>query len=207
MKSVFLAAVFAMGTIASVQAATITNGSFEDPGTVTGGFAEVAPGSSAITGWTVEGGGVDLIRNFWEAQDGDFSLDLNRRSPGGISQTVTDLIVGQSYEVSFYLGANPGNRVGTRIGVIASIGDGFDAFSLVRQDTGRRDAGWTYQTLRFTAQNTSELLRFTAINPRGASGPALDNVQIAPVPLPAGGLLLLGGLAGLAMARKRRAQG
>jgi hypothetical protein len=63
---------------------------------------------------------------------------------------------------------------------------------------------WTTYSLTFTAAGTSTNLIFASQVP-GAYGPALDNVRISAVPLPAGGLLLLGALGGFAALRRRKA--
>jgi hypothetical protein len=64
---------------------------------------------------------------------------------------------------------------------------------------------WATEVFRFTASATEQLLTFASINdPNGAWGPALDNISINEVPVPAGGLLLVGGIAALGALRRRR---
>jgi choice-of-anchor C domain-containing protein len=90
------------------EAGPFTNGSFElasvNPGA---GFATLAAGSTQITGWEVFGSTIDYIGTFWEAADGNRSVDLNGNAgPAGIRQTF-DTLVGATYRVEFAMAGNP----------------------------------------------------------------------------------------------------
>ena len=58
----------------------------------------------------------------------------------------------------------------------------------------------------FFYDGTSDFLFFADTSGTAADqgGPVLDNVRLSTVPLPAGGLLLLGALGGIAALRRRR---
>ena len=68
----------------------VTNGGFEQPALPTDvGFVTYGPGAS-LTGWTIDSGSIDHIRNYWTPFDGAQSIDLDgddrrarspRRSP------------------------------------------------------------------------------------------------------------------------------
>lgn len=200
-----MAAAFAIGLAGGAQAATIQNGSFEEPGVFSGSFTSPSAGSNAITGWTIGGGGVDLINTLWQHQDGNYSLDMNQTSAGSISQDITGLIVGQSYRISFWMASNSsGNPVLKLLDVTA--GSTTQSYSFDKTGSTTSNMNWTEQSLLFQASATSETLTF-ASTIGGAYGPALDNVSIAAVsavPLPAGGALLLSGLLGMGILRRKR---
>lgn len=86
----------------------------------------------------------------------------------------------------------------------ASIDGGAPIALLATDIAGTRAAGFVgaafapvlATVIRFTVQDTNDLL--------GVADGALAGVGIAPIPVPAAGLLLLGGLGGLAALRRRK---
>lgn len=205
-----VAAIFAVfGSVGAAGAVTITNGSFETPGHMTAGFQALADGSTAIDGWVVGGGGVDWVGTGWAASNGSFSLDLAGGTAGSISQTLTGFVVGQTYTITFDLAANPTAFPPMPNGVTVSVGSSSGSFGVFPGAPG--GIGWTNNAFTFVAGATSDVLTFAAGNDT-PEGPALDNVQIVvqtpppmgDVPLPAGGVLMLGGVGALALLRRRR---
>lgn len=200
MKKLALTAACLMGFCASAQAATLQNGSFEMSG-YSGPFATYAANSGNLAGWTIESGSVDLINTLWQHSDGFYSLDMDGNAPATISQTVTGLEIGRSYSVLFDMASNPAAAGATLKNLNVSIGAASDQFTFDRTGKSTSNMGWTTMELEFTATATDMLLTFASASRSGPFGPALDNVRInaAPVPLPAGGVLLLSafGLMGL----------
>jgi choice-of-anchor C domain-containing protein len=154
------------------------NGSFEDgPGgigefiTLTAGTAD----STDITGWTVVSGSIDLIGSYWDASDGDRSIDLNGSEPGAISQ-VFDTERGALYQVFFDMAGNP-DVEGLKI-LVASTDSTTSEYKF--DSTGKTNAemGWTEMSFIFQAGSESTTLEFAGISPEGVSGPALDNVRV-----------------------------
>jgi choice-of-anchor C domain-containing protein len=200
MKNLFLGLVLSLAA-GSAGAATVQNGGFESPGTFSGNFQTIGAGSTSLTGWTIERGSVDLINTHWQSGSGKYSLDLNGNAPATISQTISDLTIGKSYRLSFLLAGNPdGGPPAKSVGV--SIGGSSPVFGFSTNGKSRGSMGWTETSFVFNASAASTVLRFSSLN-NGAFGPALDNVAISPVPLPAGAPLLLAGLGAFALMRRR----
>ncbi len=206
MKAMICAALLLSATVGAGQAATITNGSFED-GINPGGFTTVGAGNNtSINGWTVGGVSVDYIGTHWQAAQGNRSIDMNGNGMGSISTLMTNLIANMTYEITFALSGNPDVRnptervIGVGIGA-ANIGE----FTFNAVANTRANMGWVDRAVRFTATATEATLRFFTVRPDNSWGPALDNVRISAVPVPASGLLVFGALAGLALLRRRKA--
>ena len=200
MNYLFLGLAFSLAA-GSAGAATVQNGGFESPGTFSGSFQTINAGSASLTGWSIDSGSIDLINTYWQSGSGNYSLDLNGNAPASISQTITDLTIGQQYRLSFLLAGNPdGGPAAKSVGV--SIGSNSQNFTFNTTGNSKGSMGWTGKSLDFTAGATSLVLRFSALD-AGPYGPALDDIAIAPIPLPAGAPLLLAGLGALALTRRR----
>ncbi len=207
-KAATIAAIAVFGTSAS--AASIVNGSFEAPPATVNSFNTYAAGSGLLSGWTISNANIDHIGDgFWEASDGGQSVDLNgNQGAATISQTITGLNIGDSYTVFFDMA---GNFQGAPAVKTMDVSIGMAAFaSYTFATTGATSAamGWTTKSLSFIAGGTSGLLSFASTTSGCCFGPALDNVRIqnnsAVIPLPAGGLLLISALGGLALTRRRK---
>jgi choice-of-anchor C domain-containing protein len=204
MKTLLMSCALAAGLLSmasAASAATVANESFETPGTFTGGFQTISAGGT-IDAWTVDSGSVDLIYGYWDAQNGRYSIDMSGNTAGSISQTISDLIIGQSYRLAFYMAGNPdgGPTVKT---LNASINGASGDFTFDKTGKSTTNMGYVRKFLDFKATSTSALLSFTSKD-AGAYGAALDNVSISEIPVPASAPLLLAGLGGLAMLRRRR---
>jgi len=208
-KRVATAAVLTVATVAGAQAATLTNGSFESEAlTGPNPWQEYSAGATNITGWDIAAN-VDLIANGgWAASDGSQSLDLvgsNFTGKSGVSQLISDLIVGTTYEVSFDYSGNPFMNTVT-VGMNVNVGNENASFSYTTDASQVID--WEAGTFTFTASSTSQRLSFTATSSNAGlnGGIALDNVSISAlpaVPLPAGGLMLLTALGAFGIARRK----
>lgn len=180
-------------TQSQTHAAFFTNGSFEN-GTnpPPSGFQTLPGGSTNIMNWTTTGGGIDWINNYWQPSNGNYSLDLSGGSAGGIQQTF-DTVVGTIYNVSFDLAGNPdGGPIVKSVNVLAT-GGVTSNYTFDTTGQSRPNMGWVNNNYSFTASSTSTTLTFTSLN-NSAFGPALDNVSVTAVPVPAGMLLALTGL-------------
>lgn len=212
----------ALGATSAANAVTIVNGSFETlTVTVPAGrapnfntsFLEVlAPNSTAIAGWNIGvvgtpgAAGVDIIRNYWQASEGSYSLDMNARGRGSVSQQLTDMRAGFSYTLTFDLSKNPQGSAPRSL--LLSVGDLTPATYAYTLSNSRTAMGWQSQTYVFVATATSALLTFESLTP-GSFGAALDNVAIrqtsaTQVPEPESWMLMVAGFGMVGFAARRR---
>lgn len=213
MKRTQLAALLFAGlTAAGLMAAPFQNGSFE-VGTLANpsGFDTLATGSTAITGWTVVGDGIDYIGGTWVAASGSRSLDmLSCGVSGGVAQTF-DTVPGATYMVSFSLAGNPDGGVKT---LTATAGTTTANFTFNTAGATSAAMNWTARNFVFTASSTSTTLTMRGGVVGGTSscaGSALDNVSVTllaantPVPVDGGALgAALLAMVGLAALRRRQ---
>ncbi|MGB7260634.1 MAG: hypothetical protein WBC68_01085 [Albidovulum sp.] len=218
-KAVLAAAVVAGGLATSAQASIVQNGSFETG--VTGNIAGLNNGAMFsdlnttgpswdrwrhIDGWsTVVGAGIEIQSNRTlstiDAHSGNHYVELDSNNNSHMAQDVF-LSVG-SYVLSFWysprtndpatngieyaLGMLAGGKVKNGVPVGATVGN------------------WVEITNTFMVHQAGTYnLKFAAVGTNDTLGGLLDDIAIAPVPLPAAGFGLMAALGGLAALRRRR---
>ncbi|MBN2133815.1 MAG: choice-of-anchor C family protein [Sedimentisphaerales bacterium] len=199
---------------APVQADLVQNGSFEEStySSPIGSYVTLYEGSTAITGWTVIGAvavasdSVDYIGGYWQASEGNRSLDLNGYyGTGGVEQVIST-VAGNTYVVTFDMAGNP-DRQGVKT-MEVSAGTQSALFQFDTTGHSKSNMGWETMTWSFIADAPDTTLRFmsTMTNPNdNAWGPALDNVHVTPIPAAVLlGMVGLGSSGGLLAWRKRR---
>ena len=199
--------IFSLGLILAISlvgfqanAATITNGSFED-GHNNPATWEFLP---SITGWNENvSTNVEIQRGGFiapTAQSGNFYAELNSHpAQTGIAfelEQEFQTIANQEYKVTFWAQKRQANDGSFS----ASAGDSSTTVS------SHAVGAWSMHQLLFTAVADLTTLRFLSLDmPEGSDtvGHFLDTVEISAVPLPGAVLLMAGGLLGLGAFRKR----
>ena len=129
--------------------------------------------------------------------------ELDRRSPGGIAQTVaTD--VGLSYLVSFLVSGNPeGSDALKRL----RVGAGGVSLDYTFDSTGQAIDALVWQTVvcSFTASQSLSTLSFLSLSNGGSAyGALIDDVRVTAVPEPSTLLLTAAGVAVAVRLRRHR---
>jgi choice-of-anchor C domain-containing protein len=174
------AAILLAGAGVATAAGTVSrfdDGSFEYPTAPANAFQTFSAGQT-MGPWRVTSGSVDLIgAGFWQAAEGDQSVDLNGQGPGAVTQTFTT-VPGATYTVTYSLAGNPGATPVVKTGQVLIDGQDFQDFSF--DTTGKTNTNLGYVTRQFTfvANNPSTTVTFISTTSDSARGPVLDNVQI-----------------------------
>ena len=168
-----------------------------------GGFVKLwGPATGSNNGFTDSPSGGN-----WIAADGAFEV-----SP--IQQTINNLVIGQTYQLSFdWAAAQQSTYFGpTTEGWIVSLGDQTFSTEILNNPSEGFQA-WRQQVFNFTATSTSEVLSFLAAGTPTGNPPfsLLDNVQLNAVqlnavPEPDSLPLMLSGLGLLVVSSRRRSK-
>ncbi|MGW6457154.1 choice-of-anchor C family protein [Streptomyces sp. NPDC055078] len=152
------------------------DGSFEYPTAPANSFTTVAGGQS-IGPWKVTAGAVDLIgAGFWQAAEGDQSVDLNAAQPGAVAQTFST-IAGRTYTVTYALAANPAGGPAVKTGRVVVDGQNFQDFSFDSTGKTLTAMGYVQRQVTFVANAPTTTLGF-ASTVAGAYGPVIDDVRV-----------------------------
>lgn len=198
---------------AATAPAQITNPSFENPSVASGGATVFTTGSTAITGWTVVGGDVAVISGSFsqsgitfQAQDGGQWLDLTGLSNTSTSGLVQNFgtVIGQAYEISFYVGSASDGALFFPSTVDLSI-DGGGRMNFFNPNITPGALNWQQFTVPFVATSTTTSLAFFNGSAPNNFSAGLDNVLVTPVgAVPEPTTMFAGAMALAALALRRR---
>lgn len=190
MKKILLLTLLFLLFSNNAKAASFTNGSFEN----------------GMTGWSLSGGGIDLISGWWEASDGNYSIDLNRYSKGGIFQEF-DTTPGQKYKVLFDIAGNVDNYPLIKEMQVSAAGQSQN-YSFDITGHSHEDMGWTENSFTFIADSSLTTLAFDSLKD-DSYGAALDNIRVtedtpSPAPEPSSMVLGIMSLLGLPVFKRKK---
>lgn len=193
----------------------ISNGGFE-VGTVAGSFSTLNAGSLNLNNWTIDSGSIDYINNYWQdaGSGSGRSIDLNGLVPGSISQSFATT-AGVLYEVTFSLSGNPDNNhtpavKALRVSLTGASSASQDfTFDTTNPLNSSGNMGWLTKSFTFLGGAGLTTLTFLSLTTDPASqpafGPALDEVSVNAVPVPAAVWLLGSALLGVGLIARKRA--
>lgn len=205
---------FAANIIDSIYG--IGAGSFELPGHTGPLFVTPGTGSTAMTGWTVNSGDVDWVKqSVWNASQGIYSIDLNGdQKPGKIS-TVIPTTAGTTYQVTFDIAAflYPGSLTNPKR-MEVEAGEVLMDFSLTATQSYNFSTplplavNWQTRSFDFIASGPSSTISFKSLINSDGSAMLLDNVavtQLSAIPEPKAAALFAFSVAlGLRRRRNKR---
>lgn len=210
MKKFLLGVAILVGSVDAANATNlVVNGNFSNPNT--GSWGAFANGS--VAGWTntSNGDGIEIgaVGTYGaSAYNGATQLaELNGSTPDTISQTITGLVVGQTYNVSWGYGERPGSGA-------AQTNVTFGG-QLIATDTTPSDPAsftWVANSYNIVATSASENLVFQAINGIQNAGSlsygnAITAVSVSPVPEAEEWAMMLVGLGLIGVAAKSKKEG
>ncbi|SFL96511.1 choice-of-anchor C family protein [Streptomyces pini] len=162
---------------AAPTASRFDDGSFEYPAVAANSFQSFAAGAS-MGPWKVTSGAADLIgAGFWQAAEGDQSLDLNATVPATVAQTFTTT-PGKTYTVTYSLAGNPDGASPLKTGRALVDGQNFQDFSFDTAGKTRSNMGYVTRQFTFVANNPTTTLAFASTTPNSAHGPVIDDVRV-----------------------------
>ena len=178
----------------ATRADLLVNGDFEQGPTIPSlnPVMSIAPGSTALTGWTVTGGAIDIVTDsYWVPVSGHRSVALSTTGPGSIEQ-VLSTAPGAVYRLTYWMSGEPFSSPTIKhLRVTAGAATQDQTFDVT--PAWEWDMGWARHTFDFIAAGSTTTLRFSSMD-ASPSGPAIDSANVvlvtAGVPAGAPGLAL-----------------
>lgn len=162
----------------AAQADLLVNGDFEQGPTISSlsPVMSIAPGNTALTGWSVVGGAIDIVTDsYWVPVSGHRSLALSNTGPGAIEQ-VLSTAPGAVYRLTYWISGEPFSSPTIKhLRVTAGAATQDQTFDVT--PAWEWDMGWVQHTFDFTAAGSSTTLRFASMDAT-QWGPAIDGASV-----------------------------
>ncbi|WP_428308464.1 DUF642 domain-containing protein [Lacipirellula sp.] len=172
-------------TFASGPVNLIENGSFEVP-VVVGGNQEFGTPSTAITGWHVSAGSIDLITSgsiLGSAHSGLQMIDINGSSSGRVEQSFAT-VPGNTYRLALFYSNNPNPAFALPIySASVSVVGTTQLLNALVAHAGATELqmNWMRFANSFTADSTTTKLVLSSAH-GGFNGIYFDSVSVIPEP-------------------------
>ena len=160
------------------RAEGLVNGNFEQGPAIpqANPIYAVAPGNTALTGWTVTGGTISIVTdNYWVPLSGHRSLELSSSGPGNIEQSFASS-AGSVYRLTFWITGEPFSSP-TIKHLRVTAGPTTQDYAYDTTPAWHWDMSWTQHTLDFTASAAATTLRFSSMD-ASPWGPAIDSAKV-----------------------------
>jgi len=157
--------------------AQISNGGFESNTCTSSAFCTYF--GSELPSWTVVAGSVDLVNNqFWQANDGSWSVDMGGDTDGTLIQSFATT-KGNEYRVSFALSGNPESGPLTKTLNVGASGTAIQTYyyTVTPQHSPIANMAYQSESYVFTGVGSSSTLTFQSVGD-GAFGPVIDTVVV-----------------------------
>ena len=160
------------------RADLLVNGDFEQGPSIPSlnPIFSVAPGNTALTGWTVTGGAINIVTdNYWVPFSGHRSVALSSTGPGGIQQDIPTS-PGAIYRLTFSISGEPLSSPTLkhlRVTAGGTVQD--ETFDIT--PAWQWDMMWSQRTLDFTATGSTTTLTL-ASQDATQWGPAIDAASV-----------------------------
>lgn len=165
--------------VAPVHAQMLANGNFEAGPAIplASPIFAVAPGGTALTGWSVVVGAVNIVTdNYWVPLSGTRSVVLSNANGAGAIQQSFATALGAVYRLTFWMSGEPFSAPQFKH-VRVNAGPVQQDFAFDNTPAWHWDMAWEQHTLDFTANASTTSLRFTSLDAT-AWGPAIDSVKV-----------------------------
>ena len=176
------------------HAVVIQNASFEDPFVP---IAQLFPNGQTIgSGWAVVSGTTTyVISNSAGQGTTPFGRQFIEIHGDGVSQSISGLVSGSTYDLSYYATASSWEGYSGTAQIIASIAGVNDIFTYTLLGTnpyGSIAFPWQERKVRFAANAPTATLTFHATGAPGIPISVIDNISINAIPEPSSWLVLIG---------------
>jgi hypothetical protein len=159
---------------ASAEAQVLVNPAFDEPH-LDAGYLTVPAGSSAIGGWEVTSGDVDVLAAGFYAGQSSQALDLNGTQAGAVRAAVS-LSPGTRYEVTFHYRLNPSAE---RAQTLLASWDGAPYVLVNAEPENDPNRAATLQAASFVIQTDgTDSLSFQSLND-GVAGVLLEFATVS----------------------------